>query len=589
MQRGRLGLVGAILFTATLAGCVSPASTPIDVASAAQTSIGPYSVRAPDVALRLLESGHLVPTIGDDVQIHVRMVRPDTSEKVPIIVQFTPYTAPGRGMLYEPMVPQDSPVRQTVGSNAFSNLEDNFVKQFVRRGFAFGYADVRGTGDSGGCMDLRGQLDIEDAYRLTEWLGTREWSNGKVGFIGASYPGSEAHIAAIANNPHLGGVIPVVASTSFYNYHHKGGVPYSNHFGTNTGYTQNAYGPTRNPQYENWLERQATEPAKCDTSYQLAVQLDQSGAYNAWWNDRNLRWRVGEAKVPVLMGQGLADWNVKPDHIANYYNDLGNARKILIAGQWPHQYPANATLPDASGPGDTARFTAYGAWWEYAVAFFDETLLSVHTGLFDEDIAFIQGSDKVWRTYPGEWPPKGVEKLMLGLTPSGLTLDGSSSGTLSWDAKPKQVAGSPVAADETIGASEQVVLELPPLAGAIHTAGTPKLNVTIVSTAANVHLVAVLEATNETGAWVRENYGYLNPIYRSGLETPEKLIPGKATRVTIEMYPQEDVFKAGTKLRLILRSVDEGRTISAFDEAKIMVMLDGERPAVLKLPLSPIP
>lgn len=540
------------LAAVVLAGCVTPAAPGAEVDASTTAGTAGYAVPEPDASLALLEHAELIPMpIGTDVSIHARIVRPDTDEPVPVIVEFTPYTAPGRAMLIEPQV---------------GPADGTFVQELVRRGFAFAFADVRGTGDSGGCLDLRGQMDIEDADALTEWLGTQPWSNGKVGFIGASYPGSEAHIAALANNPHLGGVVPIVASTSFYHYHHKGGVPYSNHLATNTGYTAFATLPTLNPQNENYAPRQARELAECDQLTHLAVQADQSGAYSPWWADRNLRPRVDQVQVPVLMGQGLADWNVKPDHIATWWNDL-QAPKTLIAGQWGHAYPADAE-------------EAYGEWWKFATAFFDQTLRGADTGMFGEDRAYVQANDGSWRTY-ATWPPLEAETLAVSITEQGLSLTESPSGTLTWRAEPTTAHTGDVPADE------QVVLPLPPLERAMLLAGTPRVNLTIVSSAENVHLVAVLEVMRD-GVWKRENHGYLNPIYREGIDAPQRLVPGSPTAVTIEMYPQEDAFAAGEELRLVLRSVDGGNTVPVFDDATIDVLLDGERLGQLLLPLSPL-
>ena len=544
-----------VLAVLLVAGCATPAAE-LDPASTLPPVA--YEVPKPDLSLALLEESVLVPMpAGANVLIHARLVRPATDEPVPVIVEFTPYNGlPSRSTAVEPVA---------FGPGAGPLGEDAFVEELVRRGFAFAYADVRGTGDSSGCMDLRGQLDIEDAYALTEWLGTQPWSNGKVGFIGASYPGSTSHIAAIANNPHLGGVVPVVASTSFYHYHHKGGVPYINHLTTNSAYNAYAAAPTLNPQLENWATRQLAEAAECDQATHLTVQLDQTGAYTPWWADRNLRPRVDQVQVPVLMAQGLADWNVKPDHIATYWNDLA-VRKTLIAGQWGHQFPEDAE-------------SAYGKWWELVAAFFDETLRGTRTGLFDADKAYVQGTDGEWRVY-ATWPPLDARPLALNLTPARLTMTDAPSGEIGWEAVPGRLD------PRMLGEDEQVVLELPPLDAPLHVSGTPTLNLTLVSSADDVHLVAILERESD-GRWVRENHGYLNPTYRDGLDRPARLVPGVPTPVTLEMYPQEDVFDAGTKLRLVLRSYDGG-AVPVFDRASIRALLDGERAGQLWLPLSPL-
>ncbi len=544
-------LLALVLATAGVAGCIG-GDDPLDETDQPGAEGGDVDYTVPDrrTDLELIEAAELIELPDEDVEIHVRLVRPATDEPVPVIAEFTPYNAPGRAMAVEPQL---------------SDPSGTYVQQFVQRGFAFAFADVRGTADSGGCLDLRGQLDIHDAWHLTETLGTADWSNGKVGFIGASYPGSEAHIAALADNEHLGGVIPVVASTSFYDYHHKDGVPYSNHLTTNAAYTAFATAPTANPQYENWLTRQAYEATECDQPDQLGVALDESGTYDSWWRDRDLNHRIDQVEVPVLMAQGLADWNVKPDHIDPWFNAL-DTDKTLVAGQWGHQFPDDAE-------------DAYGDWWELAVAFFDETLNNATTGLFDQDRAYVQDTEGTWHTYTDTWPPANATTRTVNLTADGLSLTEAPSGTVSWQA----TRGNPPSPD----GADQIVLESDPLDETLHVSGTPTLNLTVETEAEMVHLVAVLE-TGSGDTWTRENYGYLNPTYREGLQTPVRVVPHERTPVTIEMYPQEDILEEGDRLRLILRSHDDGATVPAYESGQITALFEGERPAQLSLPVSPL-
>src|SRR5688572_26825240 len=285
------------LLAAGFAGCLGDgkdrAGADADLPTADAAPFLGYEVRAPDMAIDLLESEALID--AGDVDIHVRVKRPDVDGPVPVIVQFTPYTAGAGSAGQNPAL---NAAAEPAGCAVIAgDCESNFDVQFVRRGYAFAYGDVRGTGDSSGCLSLRGPEDIADAAKVIEWLGTQPWSNGWVGFIGASYPGSEAHIAAIAEagakTGHLGAVIPVVASTSFYHYHHNDGVPYNgNHAlgGTNTGYTSNAIAPTINPQNPNFVPKYLEE-LTCPTEEQVVEHggMDQSGAYYGWWQDRNLR------------------------------------------------------------------------------------------------------------------------------------------------------------------------------------------------------------------------------------------------------------------------------------------------------------
>lgn len=614
-------VVTSVLFLVGLAGCLGgdgPDRTPVDPAGPAPF-LG-YVVPEPDLDLQILEEEALFDG-ADGVQIHVRIKRPEGMDNVPVIVQFTPYTAapgsPGPSPLVNGLVEPvadcfnpDEPPQAPASAPSMGVCDGNFDLQFVRRGYAFAYGDVRGTGDSSGCFDLRGKGDIADAAKVIEWLGTRDWSNGLVGFIGASYPGSEAHIAAIAEagaaTGHLGAVIPVVASTSFYHYHHNDGVPYNgNHAlgGTNTGYTGNALAPTLNPTNENYLTKLVTE-LTCPTTENVATHggMDQSGAYYAWWQERNLRAYGKDVTVPVLMAQGLADWNVKPDHIAQYFNDIP-AQKTLIAGQWGHQYPRSvadkADCPAYDAQTGCDPNIPWGEWWPFANAFFDTYLKGIDTGMFGSDVAWVQDNSGAWHRSSG-WPLReGRGELTLNLHPGGfLKAEAYSGGSTddSWLACPRDQVnrGTPAAAVEEATVQcgnenpvEQIVFSSDPFAADTILSGVGLVNLTLSSTAPSTHLVAVLEVLRADGSVARENYGYLNPAYREGLNDDPQPLPSGAYRVSIDLYPQEDVVKAGERVRLTVRSNDDGRTIEAYEPGTNTILFDPANENALWLPLRP--
>ncbi len=538
-----------VMATVLVTGCIGTDEVlePADVEDEASEEAYAPPERMPDIDV--VEFSDLIPVETGDVEIHVRVVMPADVDEAPVIAEFTPYNAPGRAMLIEPMI--DDPTH-------------TYVTQFVERGFAFAFADVRGTSDSSGCMDLRGSIDIQDAYDLTEWLGTQEWSSGNVGFIGGSYPGSMAHIASIANNEHLGGVIPVVASTSFYDWHHKNGVPYSHH--TTAFYYTTDPGPTVNPQYDNYVEKHVDYATDCNQFDRFEKSLNNAGTYDAWWADRDLNPRVDQVDVPVLIAHGLADWNVKPDHIDPYFNAL-ETNKTLVAGQFPHSFPDDAE-------------DAFGEWWPFAAAFFDWTLNGADTGLFDENLAYVEDSNGDWHVYEDAWPALDAPVKTVNITDTGLSFDAPSSGTVSW------MAPFQGEEDATMGNTE-VVLESPPLPKDVHLSGTPMIDLTVVTEEEHVHLIAVLEKGSGED-FERFNYGYLNPTYRNGLDAPERVVPGVPTPVSFDMFPQEDILHEGDVIRLTLSSTDSGGSVEDYDAGEITVLLDGERPGVIDLPLSPL-
>ncbi|MGB0652967.1 MAG: CocE/NonD family hydrolase [Thermoplasmatota archaeon] len=562
-----------------LAGCLSDDDGSEGLAAPVNDDVPflGYEVPEPDMALELIETSFRLPGAG--VELYTRVVRPVGEGPFPVVAQFTPYTAPGENAVV------DSLLEPAVGNN-----DGRFDTEFVRRGYAFAYADVRGTGSSDGCLNLRGQADIDDVGLLAEWLGTQPWSNGKVGFIGASYPGSEAHMAALSGNEHVAAVVPIVASTSFYHYHHNDGVPYRGQHslgGTNTGYTTEGVTPTLNP--DGSVAKLADQPTCPHVEHAVTYGgTDQTGTYDAWWMERNLRARAANVTVPVLMAQGLADWNVKPDHVATWFNALpgaaAGAPKTFIGGQWGHAYPEDA--PDA-----------YGEWWAYAAAFFDTHVKGVDTGMFQTDVAWVQDTDGDWHR-SSSFPLQGAEAdhRVLDLH-KGTMMEGHAhdhEDAMSWNA----CASDRLVANQLLLPAGQFVPATDPCSDVedsqlvwewtadrdMMLSGVPLLHLDLQSDQAFTHLVAVLEIGGE-----RQNYGYLNPTFRNGLDAPEAVPTGATYSVTIDFYPQEDLISKGQTVRLLLGSDDDGRTIEAFDDGVNTVVWGDEdgKGNRLFLPLRP--
>ncbi len=83
-----------------------------------------------------------------------------------------------------------------------SNQPDPVLTFFTSYGYAVVRMDVRGTGASFGMLLHEWQAqDIKDTYEIVEWIITQDWSNGKVGSYGVSYPGTTAELLAATGHP----------------------------------------------------------------------------------------------------------------------------------------------------------------------------------------------------------------------------------------------------------------------------------------------------------------------------------------------------------------------------------------------------
>lgn len=93
-------------------------------------------------------------------------------------------------------------------------IKDNpnyFVaKPWNERGYAYVFADLRGTGASFGTLTAElGSTIIADVGSLADWIAAQPWSNGRVGVTGVSYSGDTAMLSLALRNPHITAAAPV--------------------------------------------------------------------------------------------------------------------------------------------------------------------------------------------------------------------------------------------------------------------------------------------------------------------------------------------------------------------------------------------
>ena len=101
------------------------------------------------------------------------------------------------------------------------------TNRWVPRGYARVWADVIGTGNSGGCWDYGGTAEKVSGYDLVEAIAKQPWSDGKVAMIGGSYEGTTAWATAVMHPPHLTTIVPEAAIARWYDYAFAGGIRYN--------------------------------------------------------------------------------------------------------------------------------------------------------------------------------------------------------------------------------------------------------------------------------------------------------------------------------------------------------------------------
>src|SRR5580693_1955835 len=78
------------------------------------------------------------------------------------------------------------------------------------RGYAYVFADLRGTGASFGTLTAElGSTMIADVGSLSDWIAARPWSNGRVGVTGVSYSADTAMLSLALRNHHITAAAPI--------------------------------------------------------------------------------------------------------------------------------------------------------------------------------------------------------------------------------------------------------------------------------------------------------------------------------------------------------------------------------------------
>lgn len=93
--------------------------------------------------------------------------------------------------------------------------------ELVRHGYAAAFFELRGTGQSGGCLDTGGPDETHDQAVLVDWLADQEWFNGRVGMGGNSYPGQTPWQAAIEAPEGLKTIVTAGITSDMYTAVHS--------------------------------------------------------------------------------------------------------------------------------------------------------------------------------------------------------------------------------------------------------------------------------------------------------------------------------------------------------------------------------
>ncbi len=555
-----------------------PATTDLDEPS-------PFLRLGPDIVVE-----HLFVPARDGVKLAVDVFRPAATGAYPALYGVAPYR---KNLVDRPPWP------------AFRTRESGDIAWWVRRGYAYVHADVRGSGESvEGTWWMFDRAEQTDLYDTIEWIAAQPWCSGKVGMIGESYYAMSQWHAAAQNPPHLACIAPFDATCDLYReFVYHGGIwsmEFISHWASKV-------------RTRTLLDAPGPHPDNVMAADLIGAIL-RHPLHDAFWEERAAWLRLDHVRVPVY---SIGNWQMVGLHIR------GNLLGYELA-----RGPKKLAIYSQSGlPGPQALFASAEMHRELQ-RWYDYWLKGVDTGIMDEPpVRYMARPSGAWRTL-ADWPPRDVTYTPLYLAPGRAGAVGSlNDGCLSWEPPPADAAptaysyphqewggwpgpGTAVLRPDGVldGLAKIVTFSTPPLERDVEILGPIGLTLWASSDQTDTDFYVKLAdqappgepgspPAGVTRGWLKASHRALDPA-RSRPERPfhphtrqEPLVPGQVYELAIEVWPTSWTFKRGHRIRLEVAPGDSPVLDAPFGHdygvkmGTDTVYHDRARPSHLLLPL----
>ena len=457
--------------------------------------------------------------------------------KVPVIAEIGPYYNDGD---VDALTPAD-------------RLGRFLIENFVPHGFGVAQVSVFGTGDSNHCMDLMGHDEQAGIKAAVDWLGTQEWSNGKVGAIGKSYDGSTPWNAAASGTEYLATIVPMSGLIGVHDLMWRNGSMEARgaimHNGVYGSFGLDGDGGDIENACEGYVEGYYAGPA----AYMTGDNLAWTGS--DYWEERHFLSNALELyNGSIYIIHGMQDWNVDP-HMAfpahQMSIDAGFDVKGLY-GQWAHDYPdresGHSSLSSGRG-GEAYPYTLRWDWADDLLEWFDYYLRDL--GPQPRLIAEIQDNMGGWRV-ESTYPPADIEWNMIGMDECEVLSGGA-----------------------TITSSSQTTIECPMFENETRIVGTPTFHVSaqISLLATSGHLFVEMVRASDG---IHLGHAVMDLRFHAGGKDGETLSPGSTVLAKMEFFGMDVVIPAGDGIQLLVSQTGEDYIPSPVSSQAVTISLDGD-------------
>ena len=504
--------------------------------------------------------------MDDGVVLRADVYRPDTKEKVPVVMAGGPY---GKGVKYQEHYKPlwDSLVKMhldilTGSQHRWLTWETVDPEIWVPWGYACVRLDSRGAGRSPGYLDIFSPRETKDFAIAIEWAGRQRWSNGKVGLNGVSYYAINQWQVAALQPKHLTAMIPWEGAADHYRDWARHGGILSNKF-MEIWYPRQVeavqHGNPKGPR-DHWMKTRATGPAtlsqealaenRADTLENFRVrEMDDD-----WYRSRSPDW--SKVTVPFLSAASWAGFGLHPRGNFEAFTQAASKEK------WLECHP---------GRHEEWFYLEYGM--QLQKRFFDYYLKGERNGWKREPRVWLNlrrpFTNEVELRKEHEWPLKGTKWTKLYLRAGGV-------GNLDWTA-PK-VNRSKTFRPLTRG----VTWMSPPLKQEIEITGPMVAKLFISSSTRDADLFVTVQAFSPQGrevyfqgtvdpktplaqGWLRASHRKLDPEksmpwrpYHTH-DDKQPLIPGRIYELDVEIWSQCIVLPKGFRLAVNVSGQDFDR------------------------------
>lgn len=495
------------------------------------------------------ETGYI--TMSDGVKLRYAVELPSAFGRFPVAMKYDGYCE---------------------GTDPMTCNEGHDAAALLAAGYAVLGVNARGTGCSQGQFDFRSPVESSDGAAAVEWAASQPWSTGHVGMFGDSFPGlMQPGVAALRPNG-LDAIAPwQIVDDVYRDVAYPGGVA-DGEFGV-------FWGLGDQPAASNSSALNGTAAGDSQCAQSLAGQVVANPTTNifvsgfqhpyidSFWNSKAVGAAASKIDVPAF---GCATWQD---------DEVGSRSTWTL---WPRLDPTRTWVVAANGYHSMCVNSA--PITNELVRFFDRFVKgeangfesTPHMQLWHETTGATDAKP-AWITSSSTWPPATTTRRLYLRSGGGLAAV-SPSGAEAGDSYLSPTVSAGTEDGIVFGQQNQmwklpgspngaVAYTTPKLAHTVELLGPASVDLWLESTASDTNLQATITEVRPDGqevyvarGWLRASQRKLDPRastttlpVQTDLQSDvQPLVAGQPTFMRFAVFPFDHVFRAGSRIRLII-------------------------------------